>query len=184
MFRLFSVNLDLAPTPGILEGKVGEATTGKVCVPQEGAKLVILEPDLDMILKIKHLCKTRYQWLTTGTARMFTYSIEVITFHRFRTHPSNIVGLDETKTRKKKGPALLIVWEACVEGVLNSLCSFISVYHTVVCHRMYSICMWTKGFRLSFQILQGNEWDLTWRAIVGYRNKQQENAGGVLFSLF
>lgn len=60
-FKLFSVNLDLAPTPGILEGKTGAATTGKLCIPQEGIQLVILEPDLDVLFKIKHLCKTRCQ---------------------------------------------------------------------------------------------------------------------------
>lgn len=60
-FKLFSVNLDLATTPGILEGKAGAATTGKLCIPQEGTQLVILEPDLDVIFKIKHLCKTRCQ---------------------------------------------------------------------------------------------------------------------------
>lgn len=52
MFKLFSVNLDLAPTLGILEGKAGEATTGKLSILQEGAKPVIFQPDLDLMFQI------------------------------------------------------------------------------------------------------------------------------------
>lgn len=55
--KFLSVNLVLAPIPEILEGQACETIIGNVCMPKEGAKPVILEPNLVVILAIKHYVK-------------------------------------------------------------------------------------------------------------------------------
>lgn len=67
---MLGINLVLAPALEILEAQDWETTIGNLCIPEEHPKPVMLEPNSEIIFKIKRLCQVSCKLEAISTVRM------------------------------------------------------------------------------------------------------------------